>query len=152
MAEEAGVRLYSSDCEPSLVFGDRDLLFDAISNVVDNAVQHGRNNGEVTVSVGCDGASLTLSIADRGPGIPLEERGSVPKRFYRLERSRSRPGNGLGLSLVAAVASVRQATIEPTDNVPGLKVLLHFPDPGQAVLPESNNDRACYNDGKIQSP
>ena len=150
-AEEASVRLYSSDRQPTLVFGDRDLLFDAISNIVDNAIQHGGINGEVTVSVGCDGIGPTVSIADRGPGIPLEERDSVLKRFYRLERSRSRPGNGLGLSLVAAIASVHQATIELTDNVPGLKVSLHFPNPGRAVLLESNNDPGCYNDRKIQS-
>jgi len=147
-AEEAGVRFEKSNYQRTLVFGDRDLLFDAISNIVDNAIRHGGNNGKVRVFIGCDRVGPTISIADTGPGVPLEERDNILKRFYRLERSRSRPGNGLGLSLVAAVASLHQAAIELTDNLPGLKVSLHFPDPGQGVLLESSNDPACYNDGK----
>lgn len=131
VAEEAGVRLCSSDWQLTLVRGDRDLLFDAISNILDNAIKYGGNNGEVIVSVRCDHTGPTLSIADRGPGIPPEERDNVLKRFYRLKCSCSRPGNGLGLSLVAAIASLHQAAIDLTDNVPGLKISLRFPDPGQ---------------------
>ena len=68
-----------------------------------------------------------IAVADDGPGIPADEREHVFKRFYRLERSRGTPGNGLGLSLVAAVARLHGASIEMFDNAPGLRVELHFP-------------------------
>lgn len=132
-AEEVGVRLRSSCCQPMPIIGDRDLLFDAIANIVDNAIKHGGNYGEVTVTVDRDHTGPTLSVADRGPGIPPEECDAVLRRFYRLERSRSSPGIGLGLSLVAAVASVHRAAVELTDNGPGLKVLLRFRDPDQLL-------------------
>lgn len=128
-AEEASVRLRLHYSGQKTVFGDRDLLFDAISNVVDNAIKHGRGNGEVTVAVERDRSGPIFSVSDRGPGIPIEERDHVLRRFYRLERSRNSPGNGLGLSLVAAVASLHGGRIEMSDNAPGLKVALHFPNP-----------------------
>ena len=67
-----------------------------------------------------------ISVADNGPGIPLDEHQHVFRRFYRLERSRRTPGNGLGLSLVAAVARLHEARIELSDNAPGLKVELRL--------------------------
>jgi signal transduction histidine kinase len=68
-----------------------------------------------------------VSVSDDGPGIPVDEHQHVFRRFYRLERSRRTPGNGLGLSLVAAVARLHEARIRLTDNMPGLKVELQFP-------------------------
>jgi signal transduction histidine kinase len=132
-AEEKAVRLHLSAGKTVSVVGDRDLLFDAISNLVDNAINFGGDQSEVRIAVaGCvDGA--VLSISDRGPGIPIEERSHVLRRFYRLERSRNRPGNGLGLSLVAAVANLHGARIVMTDNSPGLRIELHFPIPERAV-------------------
>jgi signal transduction histidine kinase len=115
------------------VFGDRDLLFDAISNLVDNAIKHGGARGEVRIAVAQRTDGPILSISDRGPGIPIEERNHVWRRFYRLERSRNRPGNGLGLSLVAAVANLHSAHIVMADNSPGLRVELHFPIAQRAV-------------------
>ena len=107
------------------VIGDRDLLFDAISSLIDNAVTHG--GGDVQVTVRDDDHGPTVSVADHGPGIPVEERPHVLKRFYQLERSRSSQGNGLGLSLVAAVAQLHRAHLEMQDNGPGLKIWLQFP-------------------------
>ena len=126
-AEEKGVRLQPDACGIVPVVGDRDLLFDAISNLVDNAIKHGGDRGEVGIAVseGIDGP--VLAITDRGPGIPNEERKQVLRRFYRLERSRNSPGNGLGLSLVAAVANLHGARLVLADNAPGLRVELHFP-------------------------
>ncbi len=112
-----------------LVTGDGDLLFDALANLVDNAIKHGREGGEVIVDVARDYDGAALSVADNGPGIPADEHQHVFKRFYRLERSRSMPGNGLGLSLVAAVARLHGARIEMIDNLPGLKFRLSFPGP-----------------------
>jgi signal transduction histidine kinase len=126
-AEQVATRLsLTGDCEVA-VTGDRDLLFDAIANLVDNAIKHGRPGGKVTVI--CQGADsgASITIADDGEGIPADQRDHVFKRFYRLEQSRYTPGNGLGLSLVAAVARLHGAEIALQDNAPGLNVQLTFP-------------------------
>lgn len=125
-AEQDLTRLTLAGDREVLVTGDRDLLFDAIANLVDNAIKHGRHGGQVIVaSETVDGAAV-VSVADDGPGIPQAEHAHVFKRFYRLEQSRYTPGNGLGLSLVAAVAHLHGARIELTDNAPGLKLKLRF--------------------------
>jgi signal transduction histidine kinase len=125
-AEERGGHIKFESAGRVPVRGDRDLLFDAISNLVDNAIRHG-GAGDVQVTVRNDDQCPTLSVADRGPGIPLEERKHVLKRFYRIERSRSNPGSGLGLSLVAVVARLHRAHLAMEDNGPGLKIELRFP-------------------------
>jgi signal transduction histidine kinase len=125
-AEQDGTRLLRTGDRNVLVTGDRDLLFDAIANLVDNAIKHGRAGGHVVVrGENLDGGAI-ISIADDGPGIPADQHERVFKRFYRLERSRYTPGNGLGLSLVAAVANLHGARIEMLDNSPGLKFKLWF--------------------------
>lgn len=133
-AEESGVTLSLSADERVKAIGDRDLLFDAISNLVDNAIKHGGLKGLVMVRVSvCNGDSV-VSVADRGPGIPIEERKNVLRRFYRLEVSRNSPGNGLGLSLVAAVASLHGARIEMASNYPGLRIELHFQNAAPGIV------------------
>jgi len=129
-AEENAIRLRLCAADRVGVVGDRDLLFDAISNLVDNAIKHGGSKGGVTVAVSQSAGGPLLSVADGGRGIPVDERKHVLRRFYRLERSRNSPGNGLGLSLVAAVAKLHGARIEMADNSPGLRIELHFPLPG----------------------
>ena len=109
-----------------LVTGDRDLLFDAIANLVDNAIKHGRPGGKVIVTSEYVDGSPVISIADDGPGIPADQHEHVFKRFYRLEQSRYASGNGLGLSLVAAVTRLHGARIEMLDNSPGLRFRLWF--------------------------
>jgi signal transduction histidine kinase len=127
-AEEKGAHLNFVGDERVSVTGDRDLIFDAVANLVDNAIKHGRPAGHVTVEVAenSEGAAV-ISVADDGPGIPAAEHQNVFKRFYRLEPSRRTVGNGLGLSLVAAVARLHGARIEMLDNLPGLKFRLLFP-------------------------
>src|SRR5204863_4194100 len=98
-AEEDGTRLVMVGDREVLVIGDRDLIFDAVANVVDNALKHGRPQGQVIVATeAIDGMPL-ISVTDDGPGIPADQRDQVFKRFVRLEQSRYTPGNGLGLSL-----------------------------------------------------
>jgi signal transduction histidine kinase len=143
-AEEKGVHLRLIGDGPVFVTGDRDLIFDAVANLVDNAIKHGRRAGHVTVEVG-EGSDCgaIISVADDGPGIPAAEYSNVFKRFYRLERSRHAAGNGLGLSLVGAVASLHGANIEMLDNVPGLRVRLVFPTtsgPGAKVRMHAETD------------
>lgn len=124
------------------VLGDRDLLFDALSNLIDNAIKHGE--GAVSVTVGRRGEHAVVAVADRGPGIPADEQKNVVKRFYRLERSRHSPGSGLGLSLVAAVAHLHGTNMRMADNRPGLLVELEFPPPeaGSADLAPASPDFA----------
>jgi len=150
-AEEKAVRLQLSASEAVSVIGDRDLLFDAISNLVDNAIKHGGDRGEVRIAVARCADGPVLSIGDRGPGIPIEERNHVLRRFYRLERSRNRPGNGLGLSLVAAVANLHSARIVMADNSPGLKIELHFPPPQRAVPSMSDQQERSWAIGPHRS-
>jgi signal transduction histidine kinase len=133
-AEDKGKHLKFVGDRPMLVGGDRDLLFDAIANLVDNAIKFGREAGQVIVEVKMSDGGATISVADDGPGIPVDEYPHVFKRFYRLERSRRAPGNGLGLSLVAAVAPLHEAHIKIFDNAPGLKIQLQFPSPTKSDL------------------
>jgi signal transduction histidine kinase len=132
-AEDEGVQLDAVGDGEVLVTGDRDLLFDAMANLVDNAIKHGRAAGRVSVEVAPNHGGAVISVADDGPGIPADEFQHVFKRFYRLERSRRTPGNGLGLSLVAAVARLHGARIEMQDNAPGLRFRLQFPMPEEAA-------------------
>ena len=126
-AEDKGMRLTAKAEERVLVTGDRDLLFDATANLVDNAIKHGCAAGHVDVEVTAGAAGAAITVADDGPGIPAHELPHVFKRFYRLEHSRRTPGNGLGLSLVAAVARLHGAHIEMVDNAPGLRFRVQFP-------------------------
>jgi signal transduction histidine kinase len=126
-AEQDATRLSLGGDREVTVTGDRDLLFDAIANLVDNAIKHGRCGGQVIVTCRNDADGAAISIADDGQGIPADQHDHVFKRFYRLEQSRYTPGNGLGLSLVAAVARLHGAEIALRDNAPGLLVELRFP-------------------------
>jgi signal transduction histidine kinase len=126
-AEAKGIRLEASGNQSVMIDGDRDLLFDAMANLVDNAIKHGGVAGRATLEVTESKGGALLSVADDGPGIPVDERQHVFKRFYRLERSRGTAGNGLGLSLVAAVARLHGANIEILNRDPGLEIRLSFP-------------------------
>ena len=128
-AEQDGTRLNVVGDLEVLATGDRDLIFDAIANLVDNAIKHGRPGGQVVVANEIIEGRPVVSIADDGPGIPVDQYEHVFKRFYRLEQSRYTPGNGLGLSLVAAVARLHGGRIEMLENSPGLKLMLWFAAP-----------------------
>jgi signal transduction histidine kinase len=128
-AEQDGTCLTVAGDRAVFAVGDPDLIFDAIANLVDNAIKHGRAGGDVVVTSEVVDGTPVISITDSGPGIPADEREQVFKRFYRLEHSRYAPGNGLGLSLVAAVARLHGARIEMLDNSPGLKVKVWFSAP-----------------------
>ncbi len=109
------------------VLGDRTLLMQMFSNLVENAIRHAGRSA--AISIECRGTSdeALVRIVDSGPGIPVSEREKVFGRLYRLERSRTTPGNGLGLALVAAIARLHQYTIALTDADPGLCVNVRIP-------------------------
>lgn len=106
--------------------GDRDMLFQAISNLTDNAIKYSPKNGLIQIILKQSGDEIKLIIADSGPGIPDQYREKVFQRFYRLNKSRNTPGNGLGLSLVHAVMKLHKTNIYLEDNRPGLKVVIVF--------------------------
>jgi signal transduction histidine kinase len=108
------------------VEGDRDLLFQAVANLVDNAIKYSPQGGHIVLSTRLRPGWPEMQVADTGPGIPSDMREKVFQRFYRLDDSRSTPGSGLGLSLVRAVAELHGAEIRLEDNDPGLRVGLAF--------------------------
>jgi signal transduction histidine kinase len=126
VAEQKQVELdIKLEAEPQ-VQGDRDLLFQAVINLLDNAIKYSPETGHVLLQLAERDSTPVLSISDQGPGIPVAERDRVLERFYRLDQSRSEHGSGLGLSLVAAVADMHNARLELRDNHPGLIAELQF--------------------------
>jgi signal transduction histidine kinase len=117
---------YQGDTTAS-VRGNRQLLAQAVVNLLENAIKYVPEGGKVEASVRVNGDSLTLSVADNGPGIPEADRARILQPFVRLERDRDQVGSGLGLSLVAAVMRLHRATIELLDNRPGLLVRCVLP-------------------------
>jgi signal transduction histidine kinase len=137
LADEKGIALKVEAPSAAPVRGNRELVSQALANLVDNAIKYaapiGEANGarsEVVVEAGHDGERITLSVADRGPGIPDADRGRVVERFVRLEQSRSEPGSGLGLSLAAAVARLHGGELKLEDNHPGLRSIIALPRAG----------------------
>jgi signal transduction histidine kinase len=132
-AEEAGYDLRVATSGPVRLNGNRELLGQAIANLVDNALKYGspaepgRMEPSVEIRVERQGSEAAISVADRGAGIPEGERARVLERFVRLEGARTRPGFGLGLSLAAAVARLHEGSIRLEDNAPGLRVVLLLP-------------------------
>jgi signal transduction histidine kinase len=107
--------------------GDRTLLGQVLANLIENAMHHTPQGTRITVALSQSETHVDLSVTDNGPGIPEAERDLVLRRLYRLDRSRGTPGNGLGLSLVAGIAQVHDATLTLEDAGPGLRVRLRFP-------------------------
>ena len=107
--------------------GDNDLLTQLFANLIENSIRHCPPGSRIDVGLVYDGDNSIVRISDNGQGIPESERQNVFRRLYRLEKSRTTPGNGLGLSLVAAITDLHGATISLDDNHPGLIVTLSFP-------------------------
>lgn len=133
VAEDAGVEMRLDAEGRALLSGSRELMSQALANLLDNAIKHGRPTAEegrdptVTIRVTRERDYVTISVADNGPGVPEKERRRVTERFVRLEASRSTPGTGLGLSLAAAAAKLAHGTLELTDASPGLVATLRLP-------------------------
>lgn len=126
IAEDAGLALEAEVADGVTVTGHRQLLAQAVTNLLDNAVKFTPAGGRITVTLRDDDGVPRLIVADSGPGIPEEDRDRVLQRFVRLDSSRSAPGSGLGLSLVAAVARLHGATFTLDENAPGLRATIEF--------------------------
>jgi signal transduction histidine kinase len=127
LAEEKQLRFSMQADESIALEGDRDLLFQALINLLDNAVKYTPAGGEVSLQLKRTGNTADITVSDTGIGIAEHERDKVGQRFYRLESSRSTPGSGLGLSLVKAVARLHHAELLLEDNAPGLRITLRLP-------------------------
>jgi hypothetical protein len=140
LAEEKGLALKIEAPVAASVRGNRELVSQALANLVDNAIKYAgpdssKVNGapaEIVIKAGSEGERITLSVADRGPGIPDADRDRVVERFVRLEQSRSEPGSGLGLSLASAVARLHGGELKFEDNQPGLRSTIELPRAGPA--------------------
>jgi signal transduction histidine kinase len=127
VAEDAGKELSAKITTAVAIAGDEELLCQLISNLIENAFAHAGQSDAVQLGVQVDGGRAVLSVADRGPGVPEEERAKVMRRFYRLDNSRTTPGAGLGLSMAQAIAQLHGGEIELGDNAPGLVARVRLP-------------------------
>lgn len=137
--DEDNIRLQTDIADDIYIYGDRQLLGQAVTNLLDNAMKYGVSDrkaqhtknvitlGLRTIVLDNHKTYADIHISDSGPGIALKDREHVLKRFVRLEQSRSQPGSGLGLSLVAAVVQIHGGTLHLEDNRPGLKATIRIP-------------------------
>jgi signal transduction histidine kinase len=138
LAEEKGLTLKVEAPGPLTVHGNRELISQALSNLVDNAIKYAvpdDGNGAITVTAQSEGEKALLAVSDNGAGIAEADRPRVVERFVRLEKSRSQPGSGLGLSLAAAVARLHAGELLLSDNHPGLKAVIALPRGGPIQSP-----------------
>ena len=135
LADDKGLAL-RVETTSAPVKGNRELVSQALANLVDNAIKYAAEPGangangavsEILVTAGAEGDRIKLAVRDGGPGIPASDRAHVVERFVRLEQSRTKPGSGLGLSLAAAVARLHGGELKLEDNAPGLKAILDLP-------------------------
>ncbi len=128
LAAEKGISIAINAAGSIKLSGDRDLLFQAFANLLDNAIKYTPANGAIEITLSHFENTCRLLVQDDGIGIPAADRHRVFERFFRVEESRGEyPGNGLGLSLVAAVIKYHGGTIELLDNEPGLGVAIELP-------------------------
>ncbi|APA68264.1 sensor histidine kinase [Janthinobacterium sp. 1_2014MBL_MicDiv] len=125
-ADEQGVLLVQMYGDGVPARGDRNLLGSALASLVDNAIKYAGPGATVEVSAGSDAQGSWLAVRDNGPGVPPEELPKLTQRFYRLDKSRHLPGNGLGLSIVAAIAVLHGGSLEIEDAAPGLRLRLRL--------------------------
>ncbi|QXQ07632.1 HAMP domain-containing histidine kinase [Sphingosinicellaceae bacterium] len=126
-AEDAGHALVMDVAPDLTVTGDSALLAQLFTNLIENALAHTPAGSRIVLSLARDGDHAVAAVADNGPGVPAEARAKILTRFYRLDSSRHAPGAGLGLALVAAIATLHDAALRIEDNAPGLRVIMRFP-------------------------
>jgi len=140
LADDKGIKLAVEAPASAPVHGNRELVSQALANLVDNAIKYGAPNGgtvngapaAIVVKAEGEGDRILLTVADGGSGIPVADRSRAVERFVRLEQSRSQPGSGLGLSLASAVARLHGGELKLEDNNPGLKSVISLPRAGPA--------------------
>ncbi len=127
VAEENGIYLKTTIAEKLPLLGDRQLIQQAVTNLLDNALKFSPHGSYIRFTAQFEQGVIEIVVADNGPGIPEEDRSRATERFYRAESARNTAGSGLGLSLVAAVAQLHNGTLTLADNRPGLRAILSLP-------------------------
>jgi signal transduction histidine kinase len=128
VADERGASLhFDRPNRPVPLFGHRQLLAQALSNLIENAIRYGSAGGKIDVRVEPGDKQIRVEVADHGPGIPLERREEALRRFGRLDSSRSDEGAGLGLALARSIAHLHEGELLLDDNKPGLLTTLDLP-------------------------
>jgi signal transduction histidine kinase len=136
LAEEKGIDLVLQVPDALEIFGDRDLIQQAVANLLDNAIKFSPQGGQVRLAASKAERQVLISVSDQGVGIPSEDRARVTERFFRGERARSTPGSGLGLALVQAVATLHDGSVVLDDADPGTRAMLRLsavPPPARAA-------------------
>ena len=129
IADESGIALLAEDGFSGTLVADRDLLMEAICNLIDNAIKFTPRGGRVRCKLSTDGDRVaTIVVADMGPGIPPQDRASVFRRFHRGAASAPTEGHGIGLSLVAAIARLHRFTLSIEDAAPGCRITIDCRD------------------------
>ena len=126
VAEERGQRFTARLPDTLPMFGDRDMVQQAVANMIDNAIKFTPEGGAITLSAAALPGDVAIGVADGGPGIPEPDRARATERFFRGETARNTPGSGLGLALVQAVAHLHGGVLTLDDNAPGLRATLHL--------------------------
>jgi signal transduction histidine kinase len=127
LAEDKGIAMRLETRGPAMIAGNRELLAQAVSNLIDNALKYATASTEIVLGVARAGDEVRLTVADHGAGIPAAERGTALMRYRRLETARTSEGAGLGLSLVDAVARLHGGRLSLEDNAPGLRAVIALP-------------------------
>ena len=128
LADEKGAKLeFDRPSRPVPLFGHRQLMAQAVSNLIENAIRYGASGGEIRVRVRPGERQIRIEVGDRGPGIPADRRAEARRRFGRLDSSRSDEGAGLGLALAESIAHLHEGKLVLEDNGPGLLTLLELP-------------------------
>ncbi|HEX7819055.1 MAG TPA: HAMP domain-containing sensor histidine kinase [Sphingobium sp.] len=142
--EDGGRTLTSHICLDALVYGDRELLAQALINLLDNAQIHTPAGTNIALVLARSGGEVSLSVRDNGPGVPADAHSLIFRRFMRLDRGRTIPGHGLGLNLVAAIVAAHDGTVDVSDNAPGLCIgfrMTAMPSNGKPALDEAAAQR-----------
>ena len=141
LIEEKGQSLEVEIGKPMVIQADRDMLFQAFANLLDNAIKYTPEGGQIAIKSYQEGRAWHIEIADNGPGIPEREYDNVTQRFYRLDQSRTTPGSGLGLALVHAVLKLHKLELSFVDNDPGLRVRISVDRPILDTVKKKRRDR-----------
>lgn len=146
LIEEKGQSLSVEISKPMMLLADRDMLFQAFANLLDNAIKYTPNEGAIAIRSFKQNTQWHVEITDNGPGIPEDEYEKVTQRFYRLDQSRTTPGSGLGLALVFAVLKLHKLELSFADNQPGLKVRVSANEEAQVLSqPRSEEPVPAHN-------
>jgi signal transduction histidine kinase len=127
-AEEAGVRLSVAGEDPVWAHGDHDLLATAVASLIDNALKYAGRGASVEVAARSDAQGASIVVRDDGPGVPAAELPRLAERFYRVDRARRLPGNGLGLAIVSATATLHGGSLQVRNAEPGLRASILLPE------------------------